>query len=171
MRKPLSVLLAASLVLAGCGGWSTSRVNPRNWFGSPREIPVEGAATPVNPLLPRRSSMFAKPTPEDNSLPIARVTELRIDQTSTGAIIYAEGIAGRQGPYDTELRPVSTEEEIKDGILTLSFRVVYPPYQTAGGNELSRTVREAHSLSRQELQGIRTVRVVGRDNALETRRR
>lgn len=171
MRRSLSVLLAASLVLAGCGGWSDSRINPRNWFGPAEPAVVVAGAAETNPLIPTRVSIFARPAAEDVSLPIARVSELRIEPTATGAIVYAKGIAGRQGPYQTELRPVSTLEEAEDGILVLSFRVVYPPYQTPAGNELSRTVNEAHTLSRADLRTIRVVRVTGRDNALETRRR
>jgi hypothetical protein len=170
MRKSLSVLLAASLVLAGCGGWGSSRVNPMNWFGQSRSVAVDTASA-SNPLMPARSRVFAKAPAEDKSLPIARVTELRIEQTTTGAIVYAEGIAGRQGPYQTELRPASTEEEAEAGILVLSFRVVYPPYDTPAGSELTRTVHEAHTLSGPELRAIKLIRVTGRDNAMESRRK
>ena len=170
MHKPLSLLLAASLVLAGCGGWGTSRVNPMNWFGRAQPA-ATGSTGETNPLMPTSSKMFARPEAEDKSLPIARVTELRIEQTTTGAIVYAQGVAGRQGPYKTELRPVSTADETRDGILVLSFRVVYPPYETPSGSELSRTVHEAHTLSGQDLRAARLIRVTARDNALESRRR
>lgn len=174
MTKPLAVLLAASLLLAACGGWSTSRVNPRNWFGSARSVPVEASAeaTPVNPLVPQRGKgMFARPDAVDSSLPIARVTELRIEPTTSGAIIYAAGVASRQGPYEVRLRDVTTEEEAKQGILALSFRVVYPRAATVVGSEFSRTVHAAHSIRTQDLRPVRMVRVSGRENSLESRRR
>lgn len=168
MRKSLLVLVAASLVLAGCGGWGTSRVNPKNWFGHSRPVAADSAR---NPLMPARSRMFARAKAEDKSLPIARVTELRIEPTTTGAIVYAAGVAGRQGPYQAELRPVSTSEETAAGTLVLSFLVVYPPYDTPAGSALSRTVHEAHTLSAQDLRAIKMIRVTGRDNALESRRK
>ena len=174
MQKPVAVLLAAALVLTGCSGWSSARVNPKNWFGKGRAAPAEApaAAQEVNPLLPpRRSGLFARPEPEDVSVPIARVSALRVEPTTTGAIVYAEGIASRQGPFATSLRPVSTEAQIADGLLVLSFRVVYPARPTPVGPERARTVHEAYPLSRKQLGRIRVVRVEGRENALESRRR
>ncbi|MFV0514509.1 MAG: hypothetical protein ACK5MY_12915 [Jhaorihella sp.] len=172
MMKPLSVLLVTGLILSGCGGWSNSRVNPRNWFGSSQPVPVE-AATETNPLMPARGGLglFSRPAPVDSSLPIAKVTELRIEPTPSGAIVYAVGVASRQGPYATELRPVTTEEEAADGVMAFSFRVVYPREATVVGSELSRTVHDAYTLSNQRLRGVRVIRVAGRENALESRRR
>ena len=174
MMKPLSVLLVAGLILSGCGGWSNSRVNPRNWFGSSRPVPVEAAVpAETNPLMPARGGrgLFSRPAPVDSSLPIAKVTELRIDPTPSGAIVSAVGVASRQGPYATELRPVTTEEEAADGVMSFSFRVVYPQEATVVGSELSRTVHDAYTLSSQRLRGVRVIRVAGRENALESRRR
>ncbi|TDK50344.1 hypothetical protein [Antarcticimicrobium luteum] len=171
MQKPLSVLLVTSLLLAGCGGWRDSRINPGNWFGKSRSERVQ-ATEAANPLIPKSTrGMFARPDPVDVTVPIAEVTELRVEQTSTGAIVYAEGVAARQGPYEVELRPVSTPEEEAEGILSLSFRVVYPERPTPVGTAFSRTVRAAHSMTRQELAGVRTIRVAGRDNVRTTRRR
>lgn len=171
MQKPLTLLLTASLLLAGCGGWRDSGLNPGNWFGKSRSERTQAAAE-ANPLLPKTTkSIFAKPDPEDLSVPIAQVTLLRVEPTPSGAIIYAEGVANRQGPYQVELRPVTTPEEEAEGVLSLSFRVVYPRRPTGMGSEFSRTVHAAHSLTKAELSGIRSVRVIGQDNVQVTRRR
>lgn len=172
MQKPLTVLLVSSLFLAGCGGWRDSRVNPGNWFGKSRSERVQPAEE-VNPLLPKKqtSGLFSRPDAEDLTVPIAEVTELRVEQTTTGVIIYAEGLAARQGPYEVELRPVTTPEEEADGILSLSFRVVYPARATPLGSAHSRTVRAAYSMTKQDIGGIRSIRVLGRDNVRTTRRR
>ncbi len=171
MHKPIAVLLTAGLILSGCSGWKTSGFNPRNWFGNSQPAPTASAGD-VNPLMPpQRSGLLGRPEAEDTSVPIARVTEVRVEPTTTGAIVYAEGVATRQGPYATSLRPVSTPEQIADGLLVLSFRVTYPVQPTPVGNERSRTVHEAHYISKQDLARIRTVRVEGRENALESRRR
>jgi len=176
MKTTLTVLLVTSLTLAGCGGWRNSGLNPGNWFGNSRSVPVEESATaaaePVNPLLPpERAGVFKRPDAVDISVPIATVSNLRIEPTPSGAIIYAEGIATRQGAYGAQLRPVTTAEEAESGVLSLSFRVAYPEDPTVVGTEFSRTVHVAYKLDRQELASIRTVRVVGRENVRESRRR
>ncbi|MDX2483365.1 MAG: hypothetical protein QNK42_06860 [Pseudodonghicola sp.] len=171
MQKPLTVLLVSSMLLASCGGWSGSRLNPGNWFGKSRTERVQPVEE-TNPLVPKtRRGMFSRPDKVDMTVPIAEVTELRVEQTSTGVIIYAEGLATRQGPYEVELRPVTTPEEKAEGILSLSFRVVYPAQPTPLGTAFSRTVRAAHSMTKQEISGVREVRVAGESNVRSTRRR
>ena len=172
MKKHVTVLLVASLLLAGCGGWRDSRINPGNWFGKSRSERVEAPAEAVNPLLPKgRKGILSRPDPVDATVPIAEVTELRVEPTTTGAIIYVEGLAARQGPYEVELRPVTTPEEAAEGVFSLSFRVVYPQRATRMGTPFSRTVRAAHSMTKQEIRDIRTIRVVARDNVRTTKRR
>ncbi|ANP38763.1 MULTISPECIES: hypothetical protein [Rhodobacterales] len=169
MRKPLSLLLASAIVLAGCGGWRDSRINPSNWFGSSRvaEAPVDGD---VNPLIPEKvgNGLLDKPEAEDRSVLIAEVSELRIEKTPTGAIVYATGVASRLGAFDVEMRPVPNDDP---AVLEYDFRVVYPEDATAVGSAFSRTLRAAVSLGRQDLAGIRTIRVNGSGNARESRRR
>jgi len=172
MQKPLTVLLVTSLLLSACGGWSTSSVNPRNWFGSSKSVPVDINEGSTNPLLPPdRINLLTRPEAPDASLPIAKVTELRIEATPSGAIIYAVGVATRQGAFESSLRPVLSDDNKQKGILEFSFRVVYPVDATLTGSDFSRTVHEAYSISKQDLQGVRLIRVVGRENALESRRR
>ncbi|KIC21275.1 hypothetical protein [Leisingera sp. ANG-Vp] len=169
MNKPLAITLASALVLAGCG-WKDSRLNPSNWFGSSEPAAVEPAAN-TNPLLPQDSNargIFARPEPEDVTVLISRISDLRIERTAAGAIIYATAIASRQGAYNVELRPVELPE---DGVLAYDFRVVYPEFQTPTGSEFSRTVHAARTVTEQDLEGIRTVRVNGTENARESRRR
>ncbi|WP_264213348.1 hypothetical protein [Leisingera thetidis] len=170
MHKPLALTLACALVLAGCGGWQQSRINPSNWFGGSEPAETAAAAN-SNPLLPQDSNargIFARPEPKDNTVLVTRVSELRIERTASGAIIHATAIAGRQGAYDVELRPAETPE---DGVLAYDFRVVYPEFQTGTGSEFSRTLHAARTVSYQDLEGIRTVRVNAAQNAQESRRR
>ncbi|GHG95178.1 hypothetical protein [Pseudodonghicola xiamenensis] len=172
MQKPLTALLLAGLIVAGCG-WRDSRLNPGNWFGKSHTQPVEMTnAEPTNPLVPKKTqNIFAKKKAEDLSLPIMTVTKLEVEPTNTGAIIFVEGVAARQGPYDVELRDISTPEEKADGVLSLSFRVTYPNKTTLQGNEFARTVRAAKTLTKGKLAPIRTIRVVGETNAQVTTRR
>ncbi len=171
MHKPIALLLTGTLILSSCGTLRDSRINPRNWFGSSREVAVRTPAENVNPLIPEEEDKvkFNKDkSKEDTTILLRDVTDLRVEQTSTGAIIYAAGLPTRQGAYDVHLR---RREGGDDSVLELEFRVAYPEQATQRGSEFSRTVRAAYSLSRQELNGIGLIRVIGADTARETRRR
>ncbi len=169
MRKPLTLLLAGSIVLAGCGGWRDSRINPSNWFGS-SEVSEAPVSEDVNPLIPEKTGrgLFDKPEAEDRTVLVAEVSELRIERTPVGAIIYVTGVASRQGAFDVELRPVANEDP---SILEYDFRVVYPENATPVGSEFTRTLRAARSLTNEDLSGVRLIRVNGSSNARESRRR
>lgn len=162
MQTKLTVLLISGLVLTGCG-----------WFGSNDPVPGTPAAAESNALIPQRSGsgLFDGPEEEDLSVPVMSVSELRVDPTSSGAIIQVTGIASRQGAFDAELRPVNSEENAENGILAYSFRVTYPEDPTAQGPERTRTVTEAISVSAKTLSGIKLIRVEGQENAREARRR
>lgn len=171
MRKSIALILAGTLVLAGCGGWRDSRVNPGNWFGKSKSAPVAVTAdSDVNPLIPEKEgkSIFARPEAEDLSVPVAQISALRVEPTPTGAIIHVTAIAERQGAYQIELRPVP---DAAAGTLEYAFLVLYPEGTTATGTPHSRTVQAAVTVSDQDMQGIRVIRVSGAENARETRRR
>jgi hypothetical protein len=166
MNKILSALLTASLILPGCGS--------RSWFGPDDAPPTDDLTVvqPTNPLIPpERTGLFERPDPADSSVLIDRVTKLQIDQTPSGAIILAEGIAGRQGAFNARLKPTADGFTSEDGILKLEFRVSYPVYDTPLGPERSREVTEALTLSRQELARINQIIVTGSQNSMQSRRR
>lgn len=173
MNKPIAVLLIAGLTVSACGGWRDSRVNPTNWFGGSTSAPVETTTSAsANPLIPEsRRGIFARPEDEDRSIPITKVTEMQIDPTTTGAIIQVVGVANRQGAFDAELRLTPAEDDADKGVLTYTFFVTYPEKPTPQGAERTRTIRQAISLSRQDLQNVRVIRVIGQENVRESRRR
>lgn len=174
MQKTVSVLLVALSTLSACSSWRDSRANPSNWFGKSTPAPVETSASDADALVPKQSSgrgLFARPEPEDTSVPITTITELRIEPNASGAIVVAQGTAFRQGAYDAKLTFVESEENRKNGVMEFVFRVNYPTYATAQGPERTREVTDAVNVSRQDLEGIRLIRVVGQQNALESRRR
>lgn len=170
MRITLGALLVGTLVLSSCGGWRDSRINPTNWFGKSREteVVVENA----NPLIPQQEdkvNLLGKKDDENAApeFPIAVIKDLSIARTATGAIITATGEASRNGAYDATLVPAEVQQP---GVLEFSFRVSYPAKATLAGTSATRTIVAAVSLSNQDLAGIRTVRVVGKENARESRR-
>ena len=172
MRTSIALLLAAGLVLSNCGGWRDSRINPGNWFGNSRsaEVVASSDAEEVNPLIPSkaRQGLFDRPEAEDKSVLIASITALTVEQTPSGAIIYATGLAERQGAFNLFLK---RDENTDEKTISFSFRADYPERPTAVGSELTRTVRAAASLSHQDLAGVKLIRVTGANNAHETRRR
>lgn len=173
MLKSLTVLLVTGLFLTNCGGWRDSKANPGNWFGGSRDIPTAAQAEDVNPLIPaRRTSILSKkPTAYvDHSVPITRVTQLRVERTNTGAIIHATGVGSRQGMFEVRLKPDDPEQLPVKGVLSYSFRVHYPQKSTPAGAEATRRVNVAISLTHQQMEGVRTIRVSGAENARESRR-
>jgi hypothetical protein len=176
MRKSVIILLAATLILSSCGGWRDSRANPRNWFGSSSSTPVasvdaQGQAT--NPLVPQKAAKgaFSRPDAVDLSVPIQIVSELTIEPTPAGAIVRATGLAQRQGAYGAVLRAEQTDPETDKGVLSFTFRVIYPQDATIVGSERTRMIYAARTLSRKELQGISTIRVKAETNIRESRRK
>ncbi len=175
MRKSLTVVLVTGLLVSACG-WSGSRLNPTNWFGDSTEIgePVVDDVAAVNPLLPQqtnRTRLFRRPEAEDLSVPIQTITELRVEPAASGAIVYTVGLAARQGAYAAALIPDPRDGDQESGTLTLTFRVTYPQTQTAIGSDATRTVHAAYNLSVDAVNEVRTIRVVGAENAREARRR
>ncbi|MBT8154595.1 hypothetical protein KMP13_11935 [Epibacterium ulvae] len=170
MQKSIAVLLTGAMLLSSCGAIRDSKVNPRNWFGRSDEVRLEVEAETVNPLIPidEKVDLVRKAEAEETRVLLDTVTELRVERTSTGAIIYATGLPSRQGAFDVALRP---NEEAEDGVLELEFVVNYPEFATQRGSEFSRTVRAAHSLSNGDLRDVRLIRVLATENARETRRR
>jgi len=170
MRTPIILITLTSFILASCG-WRDSRANPRNWFGGGREVAVVEPAEDVNPLIPQRNNTFRRGEEPDRSVLIGTITSLRVEPTPAGAIIYATGIADRQGAFRARLVPDNEALEPEDGVLTFGLRVVYPNEPTAVGSEFSRTIHEAFTVTSQTLSQVRTIRVEGARNAQESRRR
>ncbi len=167
MQKSLTVLLVGSLFLAGCN----SRLNPATWFGAGRSVAVSADAA-ANPLIPQRAGLFSRPDPVavDRSERIAAVSELVIDREPGGAIIRATGLGVRQGAFEARLAPANPDLLPEDGALTFDFLVVYPQNPTPVGTDMSRRVTAAFTVTNQQLQGVRAIRVRGAQNMQEARR-
>ena len=173
MRISIAVLLITGITLSGCNSWRGSKANPSNWFGKSNNTETSDVASAgeINPLIPENadSGLFSSSNApeEDFSVPVASVTELRIERTPSGAIIYATGLASRQGAFDVRL---DLNEDSEENTLEYSFRAIYPEYATPAGTDFSRTLRVAQSLTHQDLAGVNLIRVSSKSNARETRR-
>ena len=115
MKQAVAAILVLSLT--GCGGFSDSKWNPRNWGGKDK------AATSVEPVQ--------KPDPAllDPRSMMASVTEVRTDRSAGGVILRATGVAPGPGYWGAELVPLAEETPV-DGVLVYLFRVS-PPTETS----------------------------------------
>jgi hypothetical protein len=152
MRLPLTVFCL--VVLAGCGGFRDSRLNPFNWFG-------RSEAAQLEPLVPEAA-------PDDRAL-VADVIDMQIDQLPGGAILRATGRAPTQGYWQAEL--VLREGPDQDPTaLVYDFRVFPPVTPTAVSTPQSREVTVALYLSDIDLAGVQSITVQGATNARSVRR-
>ena len=195
MRFSLVVLLVATMLLPACGGsLRDSRINPANWFGRSTSVETEpgtvrtadGRVEEVNPLIGERrqakmipsnrkvhndsGSIFDRGKKEEiyDGTRIDRVTDLAVERTSTGAIVRATGISSRQGAYDVRLLPVGDGGPV-DGVITYEL-LALQPINTAIGPEHTRRIQAAQPLSVNDLEEIRTIRVIARHNTTQTTR-
>ncbi len=191
MRISSIILLVAAFSVASCGTVRESRLNPVNWFGSSTSQEVEtvvneqGEVVEVNPLIgERRQSQlidkrrlttsstgtinFGREDGPYQGTLVDQVTALEIKRTSTGAIVTVSGLTARQDAYDVRLVPAN-DGRVVDGVLTLELRALQP-IQTPQGPERTRRIQAAAPLSVQELEQVRTVRVIARRNTQTSRR-
>lgn len=147
LLRPL-LLVSLILTLGACG----SRLNPLNWFGGEREQRItvqtrEGAAAEVTPFVY-----------------ISEITQLSIEQTTSGAIVRATGVTPVQGYYNADLILAERTETT----LVYDFYALPPEGNRSAG--LQEIVAGAE-LSVGELQGIRTITVVAQNNRRTVSRR
>lgn len=151
MQKTLVTALLLLAMVAGCGRFASSRLNPVNSFD--RSVPAQmvlsdTAGRDVRPLIDQIATLTASRTPG-------------------GAILRATGIAGIQGYYTGALLPVPTDDP---RVLAFEFRAVPPPEPTRVSTPRSREVTVALFLTDRELQGVSELRVSGARNARAVRR-
>ncbi|WP_292293194.1 hypothetical protein [Marivita sp.] len=171
MRKPVTLLILATVALTGCAAINESRFNPLNWFGSSQPDPaaMDVANAEVNPLIPqRRISIFRSSQPEAfQGQPVAEITELLVERRPGGAIIRATGQASRAGPFDVRLIADTTGEDPSALVLDLKALQSLGPRNVG---PRARQVTVARWITDQDLRGIRAITVRGATNARTVRR-
>jgi hypothetical protein len=168
MRITPAAFLISALFVAGC----SSNANPMNWFG--RDGPEPEVLEPIdaaNPLIPESSGLFRSDPTERlqyQGSTIDAISDLTIERVPGGIIIRATGRSATQGPFNARLTPLNKDELPQDGVLGYQLQAQYK--QIIGGAPETRDVTVARRLTDQQLEGTRTIRVEGLQNALERRR-
>jgi hypothetical protein len=150
VARPL-VVLGLSVLLAGCGGFADSRLNPVNWFG--RSEPRETIVLPAEDSDPRPL--------------VETVLSLSVEPMPGGAIVRARGQTPNQGWWEAELVPLDIDDA---GALVYEFRIVPPLAPTAVNTPQSRQVDVAIFVSDIKLDKVREIVVQGATNARSARR-
>jgi hypothetical protein len=152
MRLPLTVLCL--VVLAGCGGFRDSRLNPLNWFGGSQSADLE-------PLVPAEA-------PDARAL-VADVIDMQIDPLPGGAILRATGRAPTQGYWQAEL-VLREGPDADPAAQVYDFRIFPPVTPAAVSTPQSREVTVALYLSDIDLARVQSITVQGAANARAVRR-
>lgn len=161
-RRAVLIGMGATLFLAGC----ESRLNPVNWFGNSREEPVQArtSAQGEGGYVP----------PSDGRRRIATVTDLDVERVPGGALITATGLPLTQGFWDPALLPMDYDEVGEpigvNGTFRLEFRHKLPPVRNPQGTQDSREMTAAIFVTDQNLEGVRTITVIGTENQRSSRR-
>lgn len=147
----LRAVLALSVILslAACD----SRINPLNWFGGDREERVR-----IDPSAPAQNAVV------DGRALVTEITQLSVEQTTTGAIIRATGVTPSQGYFDAELVLI---EETETSVV-YDFRVAPPEGRATAGLQ---QIAVGTELTVGELAGIRSITVVAQNNRRSVGRR
>lgn len=114
--------------------------------------------------------MLSRPPEVDRTERIAAISELVVERQPGGAIIRATGVGARQGAFAAKLAPANPNQLSQDGVMAFDFRVLYPQSPTPVGTDLSRSVTAAFTVTNQQLDGVRAIRVRGAQNTQEARR-
>ncbi len=151
-RRTVLTGLAGLAVLEGCGRVRSSRLNPFNWFGR----------SSSSETLPETTVEAVDPRPL-----VETVAVLRVEPTPGGAIVRATGLPRTQGWHTASLVTAPTEDPAE---VEFQFRAMPPARPENSGSPASRELVVAAHLTRQELSGVRRVRVVGERNILTVSR-
>jgi len=148
MRSRLSLPVAALAALASCsndneGGafanWFTTNDRPETLVPVEEELVVDN-----RPLVPR-------------------VTDLRLEKTTSGLIVRAVGQTPAQGYWQPGLVLRQRDGRPQNGVLGFDFRAA-PPVAPLPGPARAREISAGRFISTQQLRGVREIRVYGQDN-------
>lgn len=157
MHKTLFAALATAMILSGCATVRESKINPFNWFGKDaeeEEIVVTG---------------YVENDVVDDRPLVNRILSMKVDRAPGGAIVSAVGLPPYQGYWLPELVAENDGKPV-NGVLTLQFRAYPAATATPSGTDSSREITVGTFLSDQDLDGVRSIVILGVTNKQTSRR-
>jgi hypothetical protein len=142
-------------LLAGCGNFNASSLNPFNWFGGGSEAETV-LATDGLPADPRPL--------------IDQVSDVVLDRAPGGVIVRATGLPPTLGYWNAALVPADRElRPDENGDIAIDFRALPPVPAQPAGSPSARQIVTGYFLSEQTLRGVRSVTVRAERNARSVR--
>ena len=157
MKKTL-ILLTLTTALTACATVRDSRVNPLNWFDRDKAA-TTSFEEELKPLVPESKVV----TTIDTRPQIASVSSVEVAPAQGGFLVTATGLPSQAGGFNADLVPTGQD----GGVLTLSFRIVYPDRAVTGR---ATAVNTARFFSNGDYPGVSSVRVTGQSNSVTRRR-
>lgn len=148
----LLAILGFGLTLAACS--NGVNLNPLTWFNAVSSDEGLVALEPAD----------GWPEDVDRRLVIDQVTALRIERTTSGAIVHATGLPPKLGYWDAELVAQNGGKPEK-GVLTYVFKIATPRWRTDTSTPYARQIEVGAFIPNIELTGVRAIRVVGERNS------
>ncbi|WP_460273415.1 hypothetical protein [Celeribacter sp. ULVN23_4] len=166
MRRQVIISGLVLSLLTGCASVQESRFNPLNWFGKSEPVAVDENGQQIvtlKSLAPRKGyPVFV------DSRPLApTISDVKVVQSASGAIITATALLPSTGYFDAQLVPAASE---RSDTLVFEFRLRAPESAAPTGNAAQRKITAARSLSFDEIAGIHTIIVQGAEGARQVRR-
>jgi|GEM_PF-3008741 len=155
----------ALLLLASCGnlGDRLDALNPLNLFGD--DAPVEGSDTADT------AGQVEIAQPDDGRIEIPRVMNVRLDYTSSGVIVRADGEAPSLGFHSADLSPLNFGQPDGNGAIWYAFRATPPAIAQPGGDAFLRTLSVANFIPNSRLRNVQSVTITGAENDVTIRLR
>lgn len=147
MKTRLGLAFAATAVLASCGAGGSS-LNPFSWFRSEPEVRVAATAAAI---------------PTDPRPLVQQVEWVKVERTTSGAVLSAMGLPPTQGYFDAELVPLNDERPL-DGVLRYEFRAFAPVVARPAGTRQSREISAGRAITVNDLVGVRRIEVIAASN-------
>lgn len=151
-RAALSLLIAGSLAVAGCGKDN-------------RFVKIL-APPPPETLEPDEGYLLAS---FDTRPLVPSVTAMAVEPTANGIIVRATGQTPVAGYWDADLVPLPRQGE-NDRELRLEFRIRPPANPPAATIPAHREIKTGTYLSRADLEGVAKITVIGIQNSRSSSR-
>ena len=159
----LAILSMGLLTSCSTFGDRLNALNPMNLFDNNE---VVEAAEPSG-----ASDQIEIARPDDGKIDIPRVMNARLEYTTSGVIVRANGEAASLGYHSASLRPLNFGRPDGNGTIWYEFRAMPPKSAQPVGDAFLRTLSVASFIPNSQLGAIEAVTITGTENDVTIRLR